>query len=114
MRLEPLVGGGIRPHEQTFSAVKADRLELFKHSQANFSPIFSLFPDPAGRVMRLLQGSRPDAPMTAFEDTLGYMQRLYRVTEAEAIQGVCRALERCRCLSPTGTTAMKPRLTIRS
>jgi len=92
VRLEPLVGGGIRPHEQTFSAVKADRLELFKHSQANFSPIFSLFPDPTGRVMSLLKGARPEAPMTAFEDTLGYFQRLYRVTDAQAIQGVGRAL----------------------
>jgi len=92
VRLEPLVGGGIRPHEQTFSAVKADRLELFKHSQANFSPIFSLFPDPAGRVMSQLQGGRPEAPMTAFEDTLGYFQRLYRITDAGVIQGVCRAL----------------------
>ena len=28
VRLEPLSGGGIRPHEQTFSAAKADRLAL--------------------------------------------------------------------------------------
>ena len=29
VRLEPLSGGAIKPHEQTFSAAKADRLELF-------------------------------------------------------------------------------------
>ena len=40
VRLEPLSGGGIRPHEQTFSAAKADRLEVIKAAQANFSPIF--------------------------------------------------------------------------
>ena len=91
VRLEPLSGGGIKPHEQTFSAVKADRLELFKASQANFSPIFSIFPDPAGWVVSLLQGSRPESPMLAFEDTLGYVQRLYRVTDAETIKGVHRA-----------------------
>ncbi len=55
VRLEPLSGGGIRPHEQTFSAAKADRLELFKASQANFSPIFSIYPDPAGQVVSLLE-----------------------------------------------------------
>jgi len=91
VRLEPLSGGGIKPHEQTFSAVKADRLELFKASQANFSPIFSLYPDPADRVMGLLKGARPDAPMMAFEDTLGYSQRLYQVTAPEAVQAVHRA-----------------------
>jgi uncharacterized protein (DUF1015 family) len=91
VRLEPLSGGGIKPHEQTFSAVKADRLELFKASQANFSPIFSIFPDPAGRVMSLLQGVRPESPMLAFEDALGYGQRLYRITDADTIKEVHRA-----------------------
>lgn len=91
VRLESLSGGGIKPHEQTFSAAKADRLELFKASQANFSPIFSLFPDPGDRVMDRLKGARPDAPLMAFEDTLGYVQRLYRITEAGALTGVHRA-----------------------
>ena len=62
VRLEPLSGGSIKPHEQTFSAAKADRLELFKASQANFSPIFSIYPDPADRVVSLLKGARPDSP----------------------------------------------------
>lgn len=93
VRLEPLSGGSIRPHEQTFSAAKADRLELFKASQANFSPIFSIFPDHADRVMSLLKGRRPDSPLAAFEDTLGYFQRLYRVTDAETIKGVRRAFQ---------------------
>ena len=73
VRLEPLSGGSIRPHEQTFSAAKADRLELFKASQANFSPIFSIYPDPADRVVSLLKGARPDSPLMDFKDTLGYV-----------------------------------------
>jgi uncharacterized protein (DUF1015 family) len=93
VRLEPLSGGGIRPHEQTFSAVKADRLELIKASQANFSPIFSIFPDPQARVVSLLQGARPETPLMSFQDTLGYTQRLYRVTDREVLQGVYRAFQ---------------------
>ena len=62
VRLEPLSGGGIKPHEQTFSAAKADRLELFKASQAHFSPIFSIYPDPDDRVLSLLKGARPAPP----------------------------------------------------
>jgi uncharacterized protein (DUF1015 family) len=93
VRLESLSGGGIKPHEQTFSAAKADRLELFKASQANFSPIFSIFPDPAGRVMSLLKAGRPETPMEALQDTLGYVQRLYRVTDAATVKGVHQAFK---------------------
>jgi len=92
VRLEPLSGGGIRPHEQTFSAAKADRLELLKAAQANFSPIFSLFPDRAGQVMSMLEGGRPAEALMAFQDTLGYGQRLYPVTEASVVRGVHQAL----------------------
>jgi uncharacterized protein (DUF1015 family) len=93
VRVEPLSGGGIRPHEQTFSAAKADRLELLKASQANFSPIFSLFPDHTGRVMSLLTNGRPADPLMAFQDTLGYGQRLYPVTDPEVVRGVHQALK---------------------
>ena len=92
VRLEPLSGGGIRPHEQTFSAAKADRLEVIKAAQANFSPIFTIFPDPAGQVVSLLKNGLPEAPLMAFEDTLGYVQRLYPVTDPETVRGVHRAL----------------------
>ena len=60
VRLEPLSGGAIKPHEQTFSAAKADRLELFKQARAHFSPIFSLYPDPEHRVLQAAAG-RPAA-----------------------------------------------------
>jgi uncharacterized protein (DUF1015 family) len=92
VRLESLSGGGIRPHEQTFSAAKADRLEVLKAAQANFSPIFSIFPDPPGQVVSLLQGGLPAAPMMDFEDTLGYRQRLYPVTDSETVRAVHRAV----------------------
>jgi uncharacterized protein (DUF1015 family) len=92
VRLESLTSGGIRPHEQTFSAAKADRLELFKASQANFSPIFSLFPDRAGQVMSLLENGLPKIPLMDFKDTLGYVQRLYPVTDRDTVRGVHQAL----------------------
>jgi uncharacterized protein (DUF1015 family) len=92
VRLEPLSGGVIRPHEQTFSAIKADRLELFKHAQAHFSPIFSVFPDPAEEVMDFLQAVRPAEPLMAFEDLEGNYQRVFPVTAPEALRQVHQAL----------------------
>jgi uncharacterized protein (DUF1015 family) len=88
VRLEPLRGGAIKPHEQTFSAVKADRLELFKQAQAHFSPIFSLYPDADQQVLRALNGALPPTPLEDFQDFLGYQQRLYRVTDPGALKAV--------------------------
>ncbi len=92
VRLEPLSGGAVKPHEQTFSAAKADRLELFKQARAHFSPIFSLYPDRDNQVLNLLKSSLPSAPLFSFEDTLGYRQRLYRVADPDILQAAHRAL----------------------
>lgn len=92
VRLEPLSGGGIRPHEQTFSAAKADRLELLKAAQANFDPIFSIYPDPGGQVVSLLKSGLPEAPVMDFQDTLGYVHRLYRVTDPATVVAVHQAV----------------------
>jgi uncharacterized protein (DUF1015 family) len=92
VRLEPLSGGAVKPHEQTFSAAKADRLELFKQARAHFSPIFSIYPDRDNRVLGLLQNHLPSAPLLSFEDTLGYYQRLYRVTGPGILQAVHQAM----------------------
>jgi uncharacterized protein (DUF1015 family) len=40
--------GGILAHEHTLSGPKADRLKLTKACRANFSCIFSLYPDKGG------------------------------------------------------------------
>jgi uncharacterized protein (DUF1015 family) len=92
VRLESLTGGVIRPHEQTFSAAKADRLELLKNAQANFSPIFSLYPDPENRVLQTLRQARPAEPLMDFIDVGGYHNRFYRVTRPEALTEAHQAL----------------------
>jgi uncharacterized protein (DUF1015 family) len=93
VRLEPFSSGVIRPHEQTFSAPKADRLELLKQTQAHFSPIFAIYPDPEDLVIRTLRGSLPGEAMLAFEDSEGYFQRVFRVTDPSCLAAVHRAFE---------------------
>jgi len=92
VRLEPFSKGVILPHEQTFSAHKADRLELLKHCQAHFSPIFALFPDQAGGILERLRACLPPEPFLAFTDREGRGQRLFRVTEPECLKAVYQAL----------------------
>lgn len=53
--LGPREGGGILPHEQTFSGPKEDRLALMKATRAQLSPIFGLLPDESGHATALVE-----------------------------------------------------------
>lgn len=68
----PRAGGGILPHEETFSGPKEDRMALMKATRTQLSPIFGLHPDmndgggsqggAATRLARTIMASRmPDA-----------------------------------------------------
>src|SRR5205823_957533 len=46
VRAEPFATRRVRPHEQTHSAPKADRLALLRATGANLESIFLLAPDP--------------------------------------------------------------------
>jgi uncharacterized protein (DUF1015 family) len=93
VHLEPFHKGIILPHEQTFSKVKADRLELFKSCQAHFSPIYSLFPDPENRILEELAKGAPAEPLLSLTDVEGRDQRLYKVTDPEVQAAVYQALK---------------------
>lgn len=94
VRLEPFKSGVILPHEQTFSAPKADRLELLKATQAHFSPIFAIYPDPEDLVLGSLRQSLPPEPMMAFEDSEGYFQRAFKVTDPSCLAAVYGAFRK--------------------
>jgi len=63
----PRDGGGVLPHEHTFSGPKEDRLALMKATATQLSPIFGLHPDESGRatmfIERITSARAPD--MTA-------------------------------------------------
>jgi len=65
--LGPQDGGGILPHEQTFSGPKEDRLALMKSTATQLSPIFGLHPDQEGTASELVRSimEGKDADMTA-------------------------------------------------
>ena len=80
--LEDFEGGGILPHEKTFSATKADRLRLMGACKANFSPVFSLFSDPGEKILGALSTAiRGIEPDVRFEDLKGCRHRLWRLTD---------------------------------
>ncbi|MGQ9546270.1 MAG: DUF1015 domain-containing protein [Dehalococcoidia bacterium] len=53
VKLEPW-GKGIRPHEETFSKAKSDRLQLMQACRASFSPLLALYQDCEQRIAPIL------------------------------------------------------------
>lgn len=57
-------GGGVLPHEQTFSGPKEDRFRLMRATACQLSPIFGLHADESGEasglVRRIMSAHKPD------------------------------------------------------
>jgi len=84
VRLEPFGQGRIFPHEQTLSGPKADRLNLYRATGYNLSPVFGLYPDPENRVLAAVEhGIKDKTPLEA-TDHLGVVNRLWPVVDSEA------------------------------
>jgi uncharacterized protein (DUF1015 family) len=88
VRLEPLGSGRIYAHEETMSGPKADRLNLFRATAMNLSPVFGLYPDDQNAVQTELDNAvRRSLPLEA-TDHLGVVSRLWPVTDQHAISAV--------------------------
>lgn len=88
VRLEPFGTGRIFPHEQTLSGPKQDRLNLYRATNFNLSPVFGLYPDEAGEVFAKLEPLVRKSPPLVANDHLGVVNRLWVVTDQQAISHV--------------------------
>jgi uncharacterized protein (DUF1015 family) len=89
----PAKGGGILPHEQTFSGPKEDRLALMKSTSAQLSPIFGLHADEkklASKTLADICASKPaDAHATSADGTF---HEVWIVADAPTISKYQNAL----------------------
>ena len=89
----PRPGGGILPHEETFSGPKEDRFALMKATKAQLSPIFGLFADEQGLATRLLHkvmvSGKPT--MTARTDD-GVLHEVWPISDSPTVKGYQDAL----------------------
>lgn len=80
--------GVVKPHEKTFRGVTTDRLRLIDTCQAQFSPIFSLYSDPEGLVMALLEAVCPASPLYSVSDHDGCRHTLWAITDRATLTEV--------------------------
>lgn len=96
--LGPREGGGILPHEQTFSGPKEDRLALMKSTATQISPIFGLHPDQEGQaseiVRSIMEARSPDMTATVTEtDGQDVLHEVWTVNDSAEIEKYREALE---------------------
>jgi uncharacterized protein (DUF1015 family) len=99
VRVEDYGPGRIRPHERTHPGPKEDRLRLTRATQANVSPIFSLYD---GDAWSPVAPHLHDPPYGEVTDGDGTTHRLWRVADAGAITAVQEALAPAELLIADG------------
>ncbi|MBV8432250.1 MAG: DUF1015 domain-containing protein [Solirubrobacterales bacterium] len=102
VRVEDYGPGRIRPHERTHPGPKEDRLRLTRATEANLSPIFSLFSDPEGAAWTALAPATTSPPWGEATDEDGTDDRLWRVTDPKVIAEVQEALSQAELLIADG------------
>ncbi|MCF6290754.1 MAG: DUF1015 domain-containing protein [Desulfobacterales bacterium] len=78
----------VKPHEEIFATVAADRLRLLDVCQAQFSQIFSLYSDEQGAVMAALEAGRGRRPLYTVRDPDGAVHTVWAVTDSRALARV--------------------------
>jgi len=92
VRLEPFGTGRIFPHEETLSGPKADRLNLYRATGMNLSPVFGLYPDDANEAFSLFDSMLNKTLPLEATDHLGVTSRLYLITDPNLLTKVTAAL----------------------
>jgi uncharacterized protein (DUF1015 family) len=90
VRVEDYGPGRIRPHERTHPGPREDRLRLTRATQTNLSPIFSLYSDPGREAWPALGAATAEPPWATTRDPDGTVNRLWRVSDPDALARACR------------------------
>jgi uncharacterized protein (DUF1015 family) len=93
VRVDACGEGAVRPHERTLDGPKAGRLALMRAVNANLSPIFAIYDDPASTVTRLVDTARGSSPpLIDVRDKDGTDHRLWRIDDEEVLAAISASL----------------------
>lgn len=94
VKLEEFGTGRIFPHENTRAAAKDDRYQLLETCRSNFSPIFSLYSDAEGAIIRTLERTvERGRPRFAVTDADGVRHLLWTINDPQALDRVVAAMK---------------------
>jgi len=93
LRLYPYSENIVFPHEITFSAPKADRLNMLRTIQKDLEPVFFIYSDPEKITVNLFAELANTKPLVEVEDQFLVRHKLWRVTDPEKITVLQDALK---------------------
>jgi uncharacterized protein (DUF1015 family) len=75
----------IFPHEATYKAPKADRLNLLRIVQKDLEPVFLMYQDPEKSTIKFMAEVIKTIPMIQVTDGLGVKHTIWKVTDLQKI-----------------------------
>ncbi len=94
MRLYPYSENIVFPHEATYKAPKADRLNMLRTVQKDLEPLFLIYQDQEKKTIAFLEETTKTVPVVQVTDALNVRHTVWKVTDPEKIktlQGVLGA-----------------------
>ena len=96
-------GSGVKPHENTLSGPKADRLNLQRATGAKFGLIFMLYNDPAKTADGIIdKTAKSSKPLIEFADEDGVKHKLFAITQTGDIRTICELMKDKSCVIADG------------
>ncbi len=86
LRLYPYSENMVFPHEGTYKAPKADRLNMLRTVQKDLEPVFLIYQDPEKRTISFLKEIAKTTPVTQVTDALRVKHTVWKVTDPEQIK----------------------------
>ncbi|MCW4006196.1 MAG: DUF1015 domain-containing protein [Candidatus Bathyarchaeota archaeon] len=86
LRLYPYSENMVFPHETTFAAPKADRLNMLRTIQKDLEPVFLIYSDPENITVDFFAKVTQTAPVIAVEDQFGVKNQVWQITEPDQIR----------------------------
>ena len=76
------------PHEGTYKAPKADRLNMMQTVQKDLEPVFLIYSDPERKTIKFLQEVSETDPILKVTDALNVNHTVWRFSDAEKIRQI--------------------------
>lgn len=94
LRLYSYSEGVVFPHETTYSAPKADRLNMLRTIQKDLEPVFLIYSDPEKVTVNFFAEVTKEPPTMEVEDQFQVKHKMWQVTDPEKISVLQKALEK--------------------
>lgn len=90
VKLEDYNAGTIIPHEDILEKPMDDRLNMLRHTQANYDSVFGLYSDET--TQNIIYNAITEGPDASAVDRDGVLCELWRLTDPGLIESICRSM----------------------